>query len=177
VDTKRAPVRLGSTVRIAAMHVSNLWHRRRVSDVPADMRNAEARSRRRAERFHAAMVKAKIVVALEWMSVKAYIIRSVEEHWKELETGGSIPKSKWGLGSKPMAMKNTRFVIFYGPEHHGLPSTHYLSEDGTPTDLRSKAAKFLTYQDAETFADQKQIKLTDLVYIGLLEFTDRDLNR
>lgn len=41
-----------------------------------------------------AIVKAKIGAALEGLSVKAYIIRLVEEHWKELEKGGSIPKSK-----------------------------------------------------------------------------------
>lgn len=75
-----------------------------------------------------------------------------------------------------MTAKHTRFVIFYGPEQLGLPSTQYLSEEGTPTELRRNAAKFLTYQDAETFADQKQIELTDDVYIGLQEFTDRDLN-
>ncbi|MDF0643160.1 MAG: hypothetical protein P0111_03965 [Nitrospira sp.] len=75
-----------------------------------------------------------------------------------------------------MSMKNTRFVIFCGPERLGLPSARYLSDEGTPTELRRKAAKFLTYQDAETFAEQNQIELTDEVYIGLQEFPDRDLH-
>ncbi|SLM47406.1 protein of unknown function [Nitrospira japonica] len=41
-----------------------------------------------------AIVKAKIGAALEGLSVKAYIIKLVEAHWKDLEKGGSIPKSK-----------------------------------------------------------------------------------
>lgn len=41
-----------------------------------------------------AIVKAKIGAALESLSVKAFIIRLVEDHWAELERKGQLPKSK-----------------------------------------------------------------------------------
>lgn len=41
-----------------------------------------------------AIVKAKIGAALEGLSVKAFIIKLVEEHWAELDKKGVLPKSK-----------------------------------------------------------------------------------
>lgn len=41
-----------------------------------------------------AIVKAKIGAALEGVSVKAYIIKLVEEHWVEMDKKGMLPKSK-----------------------------------------------------------------------------------
>ncbi|MGE0470733.1 MAG: hypothetical protein AB7L09_15495 [Nitrospira sp.] len=41
-----------------------------------------------------AIVKAKIGAALEGLSVKAYIIKLVEDHWAELEKDGALPKRK-----------------------------------------------------------------------------------
>lgn len=41
-----------------------------------------------------AIVKAKIGAALEGLSVKAFIIKLVEDHWAELEKKGVLPKGK-----------------------------------------------------------------------------------
>ena len=41
-----------------------------------------------------AIVKAKIGAALEGLSVKAYIIKLVEENWIEMEKRGVLPKGK-----------------------------------------------------------------------------------
>lgn len=41
-----------------------------------------------------AIVKAKIGAALEGLSVKAYIIKLVEDHWAEMEKKGILPKSR-----------------------------------------------------------------------------------
>ena len=41
-----------------------------------------------------AIVKAKIGAALEGLSVKAFIIKLVEDHWAELDKKGVLPKSK-----------------------------------------------------------------------------------
>jgi hypothetical protein len=41
-----------------------------------------------------AIVKAKIGAALEGLSVKAFIIKLVEEHWDELDKKGVVPKGK-----------------------------------------------------------------------------------
>ena len=41
-----------------------------------------------------AIVKAKIGAALEGVSVKAYIIKLVENHWIEMEKKGVLPKGK-----------------------------------------------------------------------------------
>lgn len=41
-----------------------------------------------------AIVKAKIGAALEGLSVKAYIIKLVEDHWIEMDKKGLLPKTK-----------------------------------------------------------------------------------
>lgn len=41
-----------------------------------------------------AIVKAKIGAALEGLSVKAYIIKLVEDHWVEMDRKGLLPKTK-----------------------------------------------------------------------------------
>jgi len=38
------------------------------------------------------IVKAKIAAALDGLSVKYYIMRLVENHWRELQKNGTLPK-------------------------------------------------------------------------------------
>jgi len=41
-----------------------------------------------------AIVKAKIGAALEGLSVKAYLIDLVNQHWQEMEKKGLLPRAK-----------------------------------------------------------------------------------
>ena len=66
--------------------------------------------------------------------------------------------------------KNKSFVIFALPEQLGRKGTVYYSDDATTTDIKSKAARFLTIKDAEDFATAQNIKLTPATYIGLETF-------
>ncbi|MEO7862291.1 MAG: hypothetical protein ABIU05_18040 [Nitrospirales bacterium] len=71
--------------------------------------------------------------------------------------------------------KNQRYVIFDGPQRHGGPGTRYFCEDGTSTELRSKAVKFFIATDAMDFATREPIPLDGLNSIGIEDFTDFDL--
>ena len=53
------------------------------------------------------------------------------------------------------------FVIFAGPQQHGRPGTRYIAKDGTKK-IISQAAKFYSFADAQEFAKQMNIKLTEL---------------
>jgi hypothetical protein len=66
--------------------------------------------------------------------------------------------------------KNKYYVIFALPEQHGRPGTVYYSVDATITDIKSRAAKFLTFKDAEDFAKEHNIELTSATYLGLETF-------
>jgi hypothetical protein len=54
------------------------------------------------------------------------------------------------------------------------PGTRYIAKDGTKTEIISQAAKFYSFADAEEFAKQMDIKLTELTYIGQDDFIDSD---
>ncbi len=71
--------------------------------------------------------------------------------------------------------KQTRFVIFAGPQQHTAPGTRYISKNGSATDLRSQAAKFYTFTDAKDFAAQHHIMLNALTYIGQEDFPEIEL--
>ena len=62
--------------------------------------------------------------------------------------------------------KNMQYVIHALPEQHGQPGTVYYSYDATITDIKSKAAKFLTFKDAEDFSKKHNIELTPATYIS-----------
>jgi hypothetical protein len=69
----------------------------------------------------------------------------------------------------------TLWVIFAGPEQIGRPGTRYIGSDGTVTKEKKLAAKFVTYSDAEKFAQSKNIRLDGTTrYIGHDDFEDSD---
>nr|WP_281720751.1 hypothetical protein [Nitrosomonas nitrosa] len=70
--------------------------------------------------------------------------------------------------------KNTLFVIFASPQNFGGPN-RYFAKDGSVTNISSLAAKFWTWSDAKTFAEEKGIELNKLHQIGQEDFTDFDL--
>lgn len=72
--------------------------------------------------------------------------------------------------------KQTLFVIFSGPQQHAAPGTRYIAQDGSTTTIRSKAARFYSWDEAKDFADRMGIALTALKYIGQEDFTDFDLH-
>jgi hypothetical protein len=69
----------------------------------------------------------------------------------------------------------TYYVIFAGPPQHGGPGTRYVTADGSVTDLKSKAEKFVTFGDAEDFAKGQGIELTAIRYIGTEEFRTHEV--
>ena len=74
--------------------------------------------------------------------------------------------------------KTTRtfWVIFAGPEQTGKPGTRYIASDGTVTKQKQLAAKFVTYGDAEKFAQSKNIRLDGTTrHIGHDDFEDSDI--
>ena len=70
--------------------------------------------------------------------------------------------------------RNTMFVIFTSPQQHGRRGTRYIAKDGTKTEIISQAAKFYSFADAQEFAKQMNIELTELTYIGQDDFIDSD---
>jgi hypothetical protein len=66
--------------------------------------------------------------------------------------------------------KQNLFVIFALPQQLKGPGTVYYAEDASITDIKSKAAKFLTFDDAKNFAEKNNIELTAATYIGLEAF-------
>ena len=71
-------------------------------------------------------------------------------------------------------MKQTRFVIVAGPPHHVAPGSCFIAKDGSPTMMRSKAARFDSFAHAKEFAEAHHITLNGHTYIGREEFTDFD---
>lgn len=77
---------------------------------------------------------------------------------------------------KTMSSKlKTMFVIFAGPQQLESPGTHYIADDGTVTDIKSRAAKFYSYAEATEFAIKNNIELTAVTYIGQEDFTDFEI--
>jgi hypothetical protein len=71
--------------------------------------------------------------------------------------------------------KQTRFVIFTGPQQQVASGTCYIAHDASPTMMRSKAARFYTFADAKEFAEKNHIAFNGFTYIGLEDFTDLDM--
>jgi len=69
--------------------------------------------------------------------------------------------------------KRKRFVILVGPQQHARSGTYYISRDGTPTDLRSKAVWFYSAVAAEGFA--RLFSILDSAYVGQEEFNETEL--
>lgn len=67
------------------------------------------------------------------------------------------------------------WIIFAGPQQHGGPGTRYIARNGQATDLKSQAAKFSSRSFAEDFAKENGILLTEITYLGEVEFTDFEI--
>jgi hypothetical protein len=65
-------------------------------------------------------------------------------------------------------MKQTWFVIVANPQEHVAPGTCYIAQDASPTMMRSNAARFSSFTDAQEFADENRIALNAQTYIDLI---------
>jgi len=71
-------------------------------------------------------------------------------------------------------LKQAHFVIFVSPSPHIAPGSCYIAQDGSPTMMRSRAARFTSFAQAKEFAEANQIVLNTLTYIGLEDCIDLD---
>jgi len=67
-------------------------------------------------------------------------------------------------------MNQWRFVIFAPPVNHTAPGSCYIAQDGTPTMMQSKAARFTTFTSAKEFAEANHMTFNGQTYIGVEEF-------
>jgi hypothetical protein len=65
-------------------------------------------------------------------------------------------------------MKQTWFVIVANPQEQVAPGTCYIAQDASPTMMRSNAARFSSFTDAQEFADENRIALNAQTYIDLI---------
>ena len=72
-------------------------------------------------------------------------------------------------------MRPTRYVIFTSTPQRVAPGSCYIAQDGSPTMMKSKAARFNSIAKAEAFAEINHIMLNARTYIGLEYFTDLDM--
>lgn len=73
--------------------------------------------------------------------------------------------------------KKSLYVIFSGPQQHKGPGTKYYTRAGSDvTDMKYKAAKFYSFDDAKEFAGEKGIELTAFTYIGQEDFSEHALS-
>ena len=72
-------------------------------------------------------------------------------------------------------MNHARYVIFAGPPPYVALVSCYIAKDGSPTVMRSKAARFNSFAQAKTFADATLIVLNAHTYIGREDFTDLEM--
>lgn len=72
--------------------------------------------------------------------------------------------------------KQSRYVIFAGPQKQGAFGACYIAPDGYPTILRSKAARFHSFADAKEFAEVSRVALNGHAYIGPEAFTELELS-
>jgi len=66
-------------------------------------------------------------------------------------------------------------VIFAGTQQQVASGTCYIAQDASPTMMRSKAARFDSCADAKKFAEKHHIVFNGLIYIGLEDFTDLEI--
>jgi hypothetical protein len=69
-------------------------------------------------------------------------------------------------------MKQAHFVIFVGAPQHVAPGSCYIAQDGSPTMMLSKAARFNSFARAKKFDEANHIVLNARTYIGREDFTD-----
>ena len=73
-----------------------------------------------------------------------------------------------------MNEKQTLFVIFASPQNFCGPNLYY-AEDGTTTDLRPRAAKFLTESAAKAFAEKHGIVVAGPIHVGREDYSTSEL--
>ena len=66
------------------------------------------------------------------------------------------------------------YVIFDRSRQRGGPGTRYIAKDGTSTERRTLAARFLTFSEAERFAHAQGIPLDATRQIAQEMFTEWD---
>jgi len=71
--------------------------------------------------------------------------------------------------------KQSRYVIFAGPQKQGASGACYIAMDGYSTILKWKAARFQSVADAQAFAEVSRIVLNGHSYINQEDFTDGEL--
>lgn len=71
--------------------------------------------------------------------------------------------------------KNNLFVIFRGPEQIMRPGTKYYAKDASATEIKTRAAKFYSFDEATEFAKKNNIELSSLDYIGIESFSESDI--
>lgn len=62
--------------------------------------------------------------------------------------------------------KQSRYVIFAGPQKQGASAACDIALDGYATFLRSKAARFFSVADAKEFAEVSRVAFNGHTYIG-----------
>jgi hypothetical protein len=70
--------------------------------------------------------------------------------------------------------KQSRYVIFAGPQQRLESGSCYIALDGYSTILKSKAARFQSCADAQAFAEVSRVALND-TYIHQEDFTEVEL--
>jgi len=55
-------------------------------------------------------------------------------------------------------MKQTWFVIVTGSQQQRAPANFYIAQDASPTMMRSNAARFFSFSDAQEFAEENHIR-------------------
>ena len=71
--------------------------------------------------------------------------------------------------------KQSRYVICAGPQKRVASGSCYIALDGYSTILKSKAARFQSFADAQAFAEVSRVALNSHTYINQEEFTDGEL--
>ncbi|HEU0048755.1 MAG TPA: hypothetical protein VFQ43_14275 [Nitrososphaera sp.] len=70
------------------------------------------------------------------------------------------------MSPKCKTKKTKMFVIFAQPEQYGGGRNTYIALDGKFTKLKVKAAKFYSFNEAKQFAEEKNVVLSAVTYIG-----------
>src|SRR5437868_19151 len=72
--------------------------------------------------------------------------------------------------------KQSRYMIFAGPQKQIESGPCYIAVDGYSTILKSKAARFQTFADAQAFAEVSRVALNGHGFIHQEDFTDGELH-
>ena len=70
------------------------------------------------------------------------------------------------MSPKRKTKKTRMFVIFAEPEQYGGSGNSYIALDGKVTKLKVNAAKFYSFNEAKQFAEEKNVVLSAVTYIG-----------